>query len=300
VDPHFSSVETVVIHRSRLADYVALTKPELTTLSVLTAVGAAFLASSDPIPYSTILHVLFGTFLVGGGAGALNQVMERKFDAAMKRTANRPVPAGRVSPVEATVFGTIISGLGILELTLGTNPLAGFLAFATLATYLLLYTPLKRLDPISTVVGGLPGALPPVIGWCAVRGNMSIEPLALAAILFFWQIPHFLSLAWMYRKDYARAGYRVLAAVDPDGKATGRQILIYAGALIPASILPTWIGLAGLTYLLGALVTGVAFLLVGFSLYRNRSNVSARRLFIASLAYLPLITLFFLVDRFLR
>jgi len=295
--PRIQSDTALLLVRPRVLDYLALAKPELTLLSVFTAVGAAYLAADNGIPYGILAHTFLGTLLVGGGAGALNQFLERSYDALMKRTENRPLPSGRLRPVEALVFGLLLATLGVAELSLFTNLLAGFLAVATLTTYLFLYTPLKRLTPFATVIGGVPGALPPVIGWAAVRGEIGIEAWALFAILFFWQLPHFYALAWMYRKDYARGGYKILTVVDPEGNATSRQIIVYSVALLPASLLPTYLGLLGPTYFFGAFVLSSLFFFVALQLFRHRTNPAARRLFYASLAYIPALILIIILDK---
>jgi len=287
----------LLLARPRVLDYISLVKPELTLLSVLTAVGAACLAADNGLPYKILLHTFLGTLLVGGGAGALNQFLERSYDGLMKRTENRPLPSGRVSPAEAFVFGLVIAALGVVELSLFTNPLAGFLSIATLTTYLFLYTPLKRLTPFATVVGGVPGALPPVIGWTAVRGELGIEAWALFAILFFWQLPHFYALAWMYRKDYARGGYRILTVVDAEGNGTSRQIIVHSAALLPASLLPTYLGMLGAAYFCGAFLLSMLFFFVALNFYRRRTNGAARKLFYASLAYIPALIILMLLDR---
>jgi protoheme IX farnesyltransferase len=222
---------------------------------------------------------------------------ERRFDAMMKRTAQRPIPAGKVEPSEALAFGLLCSMVGVAVLTALTNWLAGLLAVLTLVTYLFLYTPLKRLTPFATVVGAVPGALPPVIGWAAARGEIGLGGWSLFAILFFWQMPHFLSLAWMFRKDYARAGYRLLTVLDVSGAITRRQIQFYAFALIPASVLPTYLGFLGPVYFLGALALSLCFFLAGMASCRPLTSASARRLFLTSLAYLPALIFFMVLDR---
>lgn len=295
--PEIESVGTIAIERSRFADYLTLTKPELTFLSVVTALGGFYLGSTGTLSLSGLLHTLFGTALVGGGAGALNQFIERGYDSLMRRTENRPLPSGRLLPAEALLFGTLLSMAGVIELTLFTNVLTGFLAFATLVTYLFLYTPLKRISWVSTIVGGIPGALPPLIGWTAARNEISVGGLILFAILFFWQMPHFFSLAWMYRKDYERAGYPMLSVMDKDGRRTAIQIIFYATGLIPVSLLLTVIGGLGWIYFAGATVAGLAFLYFGIELFRTRSNVSARRMFFASLIYLPVLLVFMVIDK---
>jgi heme o synthase len=286
-----------VNRRSRFADYVTLTKPELTFLSVVTAVGGFYLGVEGSIPLSTMFHTLFGTMLVGSGAGALNQLIERKYDAMMRRTENRPLPSGRLTPGEVLIFGCLIAVLGIAELALFTNLLAGILAALTLVTYLFLYTPLKRITWISTIIGGIPGALPPMIGWAAAKNSLGAEAWILFGILFFWQMPHFFALAWMYRRDYERAGYPMLTVLDGEGSRTSMQILMYLIGLIPVSLLLTIIGHLGWTYFAGAAFAGAAFLYFGFELFETRSNASARKLFFASLLYLPILLAFMVIDK---
>jgi len=270
-----------------------LMKPELTLLSVLTAVGSAYLALNGSLHYYLLTHAFIGTTLVGGAAGVLNQYMERRYDALMKRTEHRPIPSGRIQPIEALFFGIFLGIAGLSYLALFTNWVATSLAVLTLVSYLAIYTPLKRKTPFATVVGGIPGALPPLIGWAVVRGSVSMEAWSLFFILFFWQMPHFLSLAWMYRNDYARAGYKLLTVLDPSCAITSRQILVYTIALIPASFMPMLVGLTGMFYFIGALPLSIGFLAIAFRLYFVRTNFAARKLFYASLLFLP--ALFFLM-----
>lgn len=288
---------TIAVERSRFADYLSLTKPELTFLSVVTALTGYYLGAGGSLNAPIILHILLGTALTGGGAGALNQYIEREYDGMMKRTENRPVPSGRIHPYEALLFGMILSIIGIAELTLYTNALTGFLASVTLVSYIFLYTPLKRITPLSTIVGAFPGALPPVMGWTAARNEVTPEALVLFAILFVWQIPHFLSLAWMYKKDYARAGYRLLTVVEPEGHMAARQILAYTALLVPLTILPWSMGMFGSIYLSLALLLSLAFLAVSVHLVLARSNVAARHVFTGSLVYLPLLMVAMVIDR---
>ncbi len=293
----FESQGTLAIPRSRFADYITLTKPELTFLSAVTALGGFYLGTNGQIPLATMFHTLFGTLLVGGGAGALNQFIERDFDAQMKRTENRPLPSGRLSPIEVLLFGILISIAGIAELLVFTTVTAGVLAVITLATYLFLYTPLKRITWVSTIVGGIPGAIPPMIGWAAARSELTGEAWILFGILFFWQMPHFFSLAWMYRKDYERAGYPMLPVVDLTGNRTALQIVIFCIGLIPVSLMLTIFGSLGWIYFVGATLSGAAYLYFGFDLFETRSNTSARTLFFASLLYLPLLLAFIVIDK---
>lgn len=293
--------------RIRVLDYVELMKPELTFLSVLTTLCGFYLAVDGQIDGWLLFHTAMGTALVGGGAGALNQYMERAYDALMRRTERRPLPAGRLLPVEGMVFGIACTAVGIGQLFIYVNVLTASLAALTFATYLFLYTPLKRVTPYATLVGGIPGALPPMMGWTAVRNEVTIEAWILFAILFCWQMPHFLSLAWMYRKDYARAGFKILSVVDPSGKRTSRHILLFCAALIPASGAATALGLTGPTYLAGGLVLGMSFLVLGVlfagcvgraeQAHFMKTNSSSRRIFLASLLYLPALMLLMMLDK---
>lgn len=293
----FEPQGTITLERSRIADYFTLTKPELTFLSVITALGGFYLAADGILPIVLMVHTLLGTALVGGGAGALNQYIEREYDALMRRTENRPLPSGRLAPAEVLLFGILLSVTGIAQILLFVNTLTALLAGITLVTYLFLYTPLKRITPLSTILGGIPGALPPVMGWTAIRNEISIETWVLFAILFVWQMPHFFSLAWMYRKDYERAGYPMITVRDPGGRITSRQILFYCVILIPASLLLSIVGRLGVAYSIGALVAGGLFLMTAVHLYRTKSNSSARRVFFASLLYLPALLCAMVVDK---
>jgi heme o synthase len=296
---------------SKIFDYAELMKPELTGLSVLTSLCGFYLAGSGPFHYWLFLHLALGTTLLGGGAGALNQFIEREYDSLMKRTERRPLPAGRLDPTEALVFGIILSAAGVLELTLFVNVLTGFLAAVTFATYIFLYTPLKRITPYSTLIGAIPGALPPVMGWTAARNSVTMEAAVLFAILFCWQMPHFLSLAWMYRRDYARAGFKILTVDDPDGRRTSRQILAYSIGLVPVSLAPTIAGMTGSISIAGAALLSLGFLSIGILLARQSKhaprgipagdpmefNFYSRRLFFASLVYLPCLMLLLTIDK---
>jgi protoheme IX farnesyltransferase len=280
----------------RLAGFFQLTKPRITFLVVLTTLVGFLAAAPRPLPILLLLHALVGTALAAGAAGALNQWAERRADAEMRRTARRPLPSGQLAPLEAAIFGVALTAAGTAHLALTTNALASALAALTVASYLLLYTPLKRVTSLATIVGAVPGALPPMIGWAAARGRLGVEAWVLFGILFLWQVPHFLALAQLYRADYARAGFRMLTVEDATGGGAGRQAVLYALALVPVSLLPTPLGLAGPVYFLGALGLGVGFLLgaVGMALEPSSPD-AARRLFRASLLYLPAICLLLLV-----
>lgn len=289
------------LSRSALLDYLELMKPELTGLSVLTALCGYYL-SGDNVHFAGFFWTGLGTLLLGGGAGTLNQFLERQWDALMKRTERRPLPAGRIEAQRAFLFGVAasVSGLGILFLAFGA--LTGILGLLTFVLYVLVYTPMKRRSWTATLVGGIPGALPPVIGWTAAGGTLDAGALALFLILFFWQMPHFFSLAWMYRKDYGRAGYRMLTVLDESGSRTAFHILLHTAALVPVSIAMTALNITGTMYAVGALLLGIAFLVPCASFRQETAraggqsakiNTAARMIFFASLIYLP--SLFFLM-----
>lgn len=283
--------------RSRTADFVTLTKPRLNLLVLFTTVGGLYLASPDGVALPLLVHTLLGTALVAGGAAALNQVWERDTDRLMRRTSVRPLPQGRLGVNESTWFGVVLTSIGLIELTFGANSIAAAVAFATSASYVLAYTPLKTRTSLATLVGAVPGALPPVIGWAAASGDLSLPAWVLFGIVFFWQMPHFLAIAWMHRTDYARAGIPLLPVLEPDGRRTGQQALLYAAALWPVSLLPALVGLADAPYSIVATVLGFIFIGLSALFARNRSGVSARRLFLFSIIYLPLLWGALVADR---
>ena len=275
--------------RASAADWLELTKPRITLLVVFTALVGFVTAAQAPGWSALLVAALAGTALVAAGASALNQVLERATDALMHRTRNRPIPAGRIRPAEATLFGALLTGAGLGLLGALCGPLSALVAFATWASYLFLYTPLKRRTHLATLVGAVPGALPPVIGWAAASGRLEPGAFILFAIVFLWQIPHSLAIGRMYRDDYARAGIRVLPVVDDDGRSTGAQVVGNCLALLPVALLPTLIGLAGPVYFLVALMLGLGFLWSAIGLARSHSVADARRLLFASLIYLPVL-----------
>lgn len=280
-------------------DLAELTKSGITGMVVVSAAVGMLLASPEPPPWILWLHTLLGTALVSSGAGALNQVVERDRDARMRRTANRPIPAGRIHPDLALFLGVALSVAGLLELSLAVEPLASLLAAATLVGYVFVYTPLKRASSLATVVGAIPGAVPPMIGWAAVRGTLDPGAWVLFALLFFWQMPHFLSIAWLYRADYERGGFPMLSVRDPGGLQTARQAVLYCAALVPVSLLPSALGLAGLVYFVGALALGMAFLAFTAHFALDRSIRRARRLMLVSVFYLPAVLGALVLDRIL-
>lgn len=285
------------VSRSKLLDFWELTKPRITLVIALTTLVGFFLGSRDNLNAGLLAQTLIGTALTAAGASALNMVLERDWDAKMRRTRNRPLPAGRLQPRAALIFGIVLAAAGVIYLTLTTNWLAGVIAGMTLGGYLFAYTPLKRRTSLCTIVGAVPGALPMAGGWVAARGTLDIEAWLLFLIVFFWQLPHFLALAWMYREDYARGGFPMLPTLDPAGKSTGRLIALNTLALLPISLAPTVVGLAGSVYFFGAFVLGLMFL--GLSLYFTsvRTNVVARRFYLASVIYLPVLLTLLLADK---
>ena len=276
----------VAVLSRRVGDYLALAKPRVVLMVLVTTVVGYYLGSAGTPPLAPLLQTLVGTALAAAGTLALNQLVERDLDARMARTRHRPLPDGRLQPGEALVFGATLLAAGLTHLALVVGPLPAAVTATIAVVYLLVYTPLKRVTPLCSLVGAVPGALPPVAGWAAARGTLGVEPWVL---MFFWQIPHSLAIARLYREDYARAGIRLLPVVDHDGPSTGTHVVAHCLALVPVGLLPTLIGLAGPAYFLVALALGLAFLWSGILLARGRSAADARRLMVASLVYLPVL-----------
>lgn len=280
---------------SPIADYITLTKPRLNTLVIATAAAGYYLAGGAGGFH--LVSAVAGTALVAAGASALNQVYERRTDALMHRTRRRPLPDGRLQQSDALVFGCGLSVAGLALLAFGSNIASAAVAAATLITYLGVYTPLKLRTSLSTLVGAVPGALPPLIGWVAASGRASTGGWILFAIVFLWQMPHFLAIAWMYRDDYRRAGFPLLPIVEPDGRSTGRQALLYAAALLPMSLAPVLVGLAGRVYLVGAAGCGAALVMIAARFAADRTTARARTLFLASITYLPILWVLMIADK---
>ena len=285
------------LEKSWLAVLSDLIKARLTALVLLTTLAGFYLGWSGPADFTLLFNTLFGTGLLAAGAAALNQLMEREHDALMTRTETRPLPSGRLQASTVLWFGTVCSLLGLAYLALTVNLAACLIGAMTIVTYLFVYTPLKRVTSLNTLVGAVPGALPPLIGWVAARGQVSRGGLALFAILFFWQLPHFLAIAWIYRDQYARAGFKMLPVVDPSGERTRYQAVSHTLALLPFSLCPFVFQMSGLVYLAGAMVLGGCFLWSAVQFSRQLSIPAARRLFFVSIIYLPLLLGLMVLDK---
>ncbi len=283
--------------RERIGAYLELTKPRITFLIVLTSAAGFGLASRRGIDYVALVSALFGISLLSSGIATLNQYAERDLDGLMRRTANRPLPSGKIAPWEALAFGAALTILAEIYLLVLVNPLSALLGLTVIAGYLFAYTPLKTRSSLSTVVGAFPGAVPPLIGWTAATGTLSIEAWVLFAILFLWQFPHFLAIAWMYREDYSRAGILMLPVVEPDGRVTAQQIVLYTIMLIPVSLLPTVLHVSGRVYFFGALVLGLLFLYSSIRAAFSMSRQQARQLLLASVLYLPLLFILMVANK---
>ena len=277
--------------------YVVLTKPDVTFLVVITTVAGFYLGSTGPMEWARLMNTLCGTLLVAGGTAALNQYVERHMDSVMRRTASRPLPLGILQPKEVLLFGVATIIAGTIWLALAVNALAASIALVTSVSYLGAYTPLKTRTTLATAVGAIPGALPPLIGWAAASGSLSAGAWILFAILFFWQFPHFMAIAWIYREDYARAGIQMLPVVDKKGDATFRQIITTSAILVWVSALPSVVGMAGIPYFFGALALGMILLQVGLWANRSRTNVRAKWLMHATVAHIPILLAWLVLDR---
>ena len=285
------------VDKSWFAVLCELIKARLTFLVLLTTLVGLYVGTRGAMDYALMFHTLLGTGLVACGASALNQFWEREHDAKMRRTESRPLPAGRMMPETVLLFGAVCTVTGLTYLALLVNPLTALLGAVTLASYVFVYTPLKRVTWLNTAIGAIPGALPPLMGWTAARGEVTIEGWSLFAILFFWQIPHFLAIAWMYREDYERAGFVMLPMLDPSGTRTGRQAVSHTLGLLPISLFPVAFKLAGVVYLAGALALGLMFLACAIQFSRQLTLRRARQLFFASILYLPLLLILMVLDK---
>ena len=283
--------------RTRANDFLALAKPRLNVLVVASSLAGYAMGGGEISNAVRVILTVAGTALVAGGASAFNQVIERGPDALMRSTRLRPVPDGRLQPGESLIFASLSSVLGLIVLAAGVNVLSAAVALTTLLTYVLLYTPLKRRTSFATVIGAIPGALPPVIGWAAARDGLSPGAWVLFAIVFLWQLPHFLAIAWIYREDYARAGFPMLPVIEPDGRSTARQALFYCAALLPVSMAPTLVGLTNTMYFAASLTLGLVFFALTLRFARTRAIPDARRLFFGSIIYLPILWMLMIAGR---
>ena len=281
----------------RVSTFVELTKPRLVAMILITTSAGFYLASSGSLNWVQLVETFVGTGLSAAGVLALNQYLERDLDAQMIRTCNRPLPDKRVQPTTALFFGVLLTVSGLAFMTFCVNPLSALVISAIVVTYLFVYTPLKQKSPLCTIAGAVPGAFPPVIGWVAARGTLNIEAWTLFAILFLWQLPHSLSIACIYRDEYAQAGFRLLPVIHPDGKSTRWQIVSNCLALLIVALLPTLIGIAGILYFFAALSFSIIFLAFGINFSIAQTTVAAKRLLYASLIYLPLVFLVMALDK---
>lgn len=283
---------------SRLADFYELTKPRMNYLVVITTMVGFYMAAGPDTPWLRLVHVAIGTFLTASCASVFNQFIERGYDALMPRTRNRPLPAGRLSLLDAVVFGAVLGITGVSYLFAFVNPLTAFLGAFTVVLYIFVYTPMKRVSSLNTVVGAIPGAIPPMMGFTAVYDAITPGALALFGILFLWQMPHFLAIAILYKEDYRKGGFKMLPVVDDDRLTmTSHQIVVYALALVPMSLVPVTLNMAGPAYLTAAVLCSLAFLSFSLSAAATRTRLDARKLFFASIIYLPVLFAFLMWDK---
>lgn len=290
-------LSAVPAERSRAADYCSLTKPRLNFLVVVTAAVGYYLGANGHLDLLKCVQAIIGTALVAGGAAGLNQIYERETDGLMRRTRMRPLAAQRLTVTESTIFSLVLASAGLVLLATYANRLAAFLAFLTLVFYNVIYTPMKRRSRLATLVGAIPGALPPMIGFAAARGLLAPGAWALFAIVFVWQIPHFMAIAWLYREDFRRAGFPLPPVVDPDGRSTAGQAVLFSALLIPVSVVPFFLHMAGTAYGFGAVIGGGALLAAAIAFSAAPTDERARRLFVGSITYLPLLWVLLIADR---
>ncbi len=286
-----------LVEKSWLAVYADLFKARLTFLVLLTTLVGFYIASRGPVDYLLMIHTVLGTALVASGASALNQLFERKYDARMRRTQDRPLPSGRLQPQSVLLIGCASSLLGLGYLAVAVNLLTSLIGACSLLIYVFVYTPLKRVTWLNTAVGAIPGGLPPLMGWTAARGHLSADGWALFGILALWQLPHFMAIAWMYRDEYARAGFKMLPVLDPEGHRTGSQAVTHTLALVPVSLFPSLVNLTGSIYFIGALLLGLVFLWSAIQFSRRLTISRARQLFYVSILYLPLLLGLMVLDK---
>lgn len=297
VDSGPASTVEPVANKSIFTVLSELVKARLTALVLITTLVGFYAGSSSPVDYWKMFHAMLGTALLACGASALNQFLERELDAKMRRTGDRPLPSGRMSPDAVLLIGVILSVAGLADLIFFVNKLTAFLGALTLISYVFIYTPLKRVTTLNTLIGAVPGAIPPLMGWTGATGEISAAGWSLFAILFLWQLPHFMAIAWLYREDYARAGFQMLPIIDPDGRRTAAQAVCHAFGLIPVSLFPALLGVTGVVYFVGAVLLSVGFFIFAFRFSRVVSTERARQLFIASIVYLPVLLGLLVLDK---
>lgn len=280
-----------------MKNYYELTKPRITWLILVTTGVGYYFGHKGVLDWLTLFHCMVGTALIASGTSALNQWYEHQSDALMRRTEKRPIPAGAITPRNALIFGFVLSCAGYLQLSLGCNWLTAALGLITECIYLFVYTPLKQRTPISTTIGAVPGAMPPLIGFAAASGHLTLEAWALFAIMFLWQFPHFYAIAWMYREDYQRGGIRMLPVVEPDGESTVRQMMLFSLALIPVTLLPRVLSMTGNWYVAGAVIGGFVFFWYCTRMVKDRSLLRARSVLLVSVIYLPVLFGLLILDR---
>lgn len=286
-----------ITNKSTFTVVSELVKARLTSLVLITTLVGFYAGSSSPVDYWRMLHAMLGTALLACGASALNQFLERELDAKMRRTGDRPLPSGRMSADAVLLIGVVLSIVGLADLIFFVNKLTAFLGALTLISYVFIYTPLKRVTTLNTLIGAVPGAIPPLMGWTGATGEVSAAGWSLFAILFLWQLPHFMAIAWLYREDYARAGFQMLPIIDPDGRRTAAQAVCHAFGLIPVSLFPALLGVTGVIYFVGAVLLSVGFFIFAFRFSRVVSTERARQLFIASIVYLPVLLGLLVLDK---
>lgn len=289
--------QKVIGLRERLLAFVELTKPRIAFMLVLTSAAAFYLGTKGSFDFVLFANAMVGITLLAFGVATLNQYIERSTDALMNRTAKRPIPTGKVTPNEALVFGIVQCLVAELYLFFLVNPLTAILGLTVIVGYVLLYTPLKTVTTASTAIGAIPGAMPPLMGWTAAADEITLGAWALFTLLFLWQFPHFLAIAWMYRDEYAKAGIKMLPVVEPSGRITARQIVLFAIMLVPVSLAPFFLNFAGVGFLVGAVILGIWFLFESISAARAKTVERARRLLMVSVLYLPLIFALAVIDR---
>lgn len=275
--------------RDRFASYVELTKPRIAFMLVLTSAAGFYLGSPQGFDFALFGHAMAGIALLAFGVATLNQYIERRTDALMDRTAGRPLPANRLSPTEALVFGLVLTAAAEIYMYFAVNPLTAGLGLIVVVGYVLLYTPLKTRTSASTAIGAVPGAMPPLMGWTAAAGSISLGAWALFALLFLWQFPHFMAIACMYKEQYAKAGIKMLPTLEKDGKITARQIVLFTVLMVPVSLAPFFVGITGIYYLIGASLLGIWFLWTSIQAARAKTAESSRRLLLVSVLYLPVV-----------